>query len=87
MVSNVALHGELASVPSDDQEAPPAGEAANTTCVAPVPVTVALRVTEPEIVAPGLVRTTVGALTSTVIVRIAPVEVLPAPSVMTGCRS
>ena len=44
----------------------------------------ALRVTEPEIVAPGFVRTTVGALTSTVIVRIAPVKVLPALSVMTG---
>ena len=44
--------------------------------------TVALRVTEPEIVAPGLASTTVGALTSTVIVCIAPVKVLPARSVM-----
>src|SRR3954471_25055219 len=67
-VSIVALHGELESVPSDDQEAPPAGVIANTTCVAPEPLTVALSVTTPEIVAPGLVRTTVGALTSTVIV-------------------
>ena len=49
-----------------------------------MPLTVALRVTVPEIVAPGLVRTTVGALTSTVIVRIAPVNVFPARSVMIG---
>ena len=46
-----------------------------------------LKRTEPEIVAPGFVRTTVGALTSTVIVCIAPVKVLPARSVMTGCMS
>ena len=68
----------------DDQDAPPAGEVANATCVAPEPVTVALSVTDPEIVAPGFAKTTVGALTSTVIVRIAPVKVLPARSVSTG---
>ena len=87
MVSTVAFHGAVVAVPSDDHEAPPDGVTANATCVAPEPLTVALRVTEPEIVAPGFVSTTVGALTSTVIVRIGPVKLLPALSVMTGCRS
>ena len=65
-MSNVVLHGALVSVPSADQEPPPAGVAPKTTFVAPEPVTVAFSVTVPEIVAPGFVSVTVGALTSTV---------------------
>jgi hypothetical protein len=55
--------------------------------VAPVPPTVARKVTVPEIVAPGLLRTTVGAVASRLIVISAPVKALPALSVMTGRRS
>jgi hypothetical protein len=55
--------------------------------VAPVPPTVARKVTVPEIVAPGLDRTTLGAVASTLIVIKVPVNVLPAWSVMTGRTS
>ena len=74
-------------MPVDVHEAPPAGLAAKMTSVAPVPPTVARKVTVPEMVAPGLVRTTVGAVASTSIVISAPVKVLPALSVITGRRS
>jgi hypothetical protein len=44
-------------------------------------------VTVPEIVAPGFVSVTVGAVTSTEKVTIGPVNVLPARSVITGRMS
>ncbi|OLE01872.1 MAG: hypothetical protein AUG91_00105 [Actinobacteria bacterium 13_1_20CM_4_69_9] len=74
-------------MPSDHQVAPPVGVAPNTTLVAPLPLTVALSVTVPEIAAPGLVSVTVGAVTSTLNVATAPVNVFPARSVITGRRS
>ena len=81
------LQGELVSLPSTFQVAPPAGVTSKTTFVAPVPLTVPLRVTRPEMFAPGLVRTIVGAVTSTSNVTAAPVNALPALSVITGRRS
>src|SRR4051812_39246798 len=62
-VSYATLHGALVSVPSVVQLAPPAGVAANTTLVAPLPLTVAFNVTVPKIVAPGLVSAMLGAVT------------------------
>src|SRR5438477_870853 len=87
LVSYDRLHGELVSVPSAVQVAPPAGVTSKTTLVAPVPVTVAFSATRPEMFAPGLVRTIVGAVTSTSNVTAAPVNVLPARSVITGRKS
>ena len=86
-MSYARLQGKLVSVPSAVQEAPPAGATSKTTCTAPLPLTVALSVTAPEMVAPGFVSTTVGAVTSTLKVTTAPVKVLPEPSVITGRRS
>ena len=86
-MSKDADHGALVSVAIHVQAAPPAGLKAKATCVAPEPETVALRATVPEIVAPGFVSTTVGAVTSTSTVIVAPVNVFPARSVITGRRS
>jgi len=57
------------------------------TCVAPVPVTVALNVTAFASGEPGFASTTVGAVASTRTVTVAPVKVLPARSARTGRRS
>jgi hypothetical protein len=68
-------------------ELAPAGLTENATCVAPLPLTVAFSVTVPESVAPGSWSTTVGAVASTWTVTVAPVNSLPARSVITGRRS
>jgi hypothetical protein len=87
VVSYEMLHGAEVSVPRLVHVAPPVGVAAKATLTAPLPLTVAFRVTVPKIVEPGLARVTVGAVTSTSNVTTAPANVLPAPSVITGRRS
>ena len=86
-MSEARLHGAVVSVPSALHVAPPAGVASKTTFAAPDPLTVALSVTRPEMLAPGFVSTTVGAVTSTSNVTVGPGKVLPARSVITGRRS
>ena len=77
-VSKEVLQGAAESVPIGCQLFAPDGLAENATCVAPEPVTVAFSVIVPESVGPGSCSTTVGAVTSTCTVTVAPVNELPA---------